>query len=342
VRIVIVDECETTAAEWRRDLSGYQGVKEALGRVETAYVFDRSIGLEVSPEDRFIATTWWTAHIAARACEDLGRKRFLYLVQEYEPLTFPAGTLYALASQSYNFPHRAVFSTELLRDFFREQRIGVFAEGEEAGDRNSIAFRNAITPITTPNAAELRSHRTKKLLFYARPEQHAARNMFDMAILALNEAIEDGAFGKDWEFYGIGTSGPAARVPLARRRELVLVPRQSQDDYANLLPGYDLGLSLMYTPHPSLVPLEMASAGMLVVTNTYDNKTASALQEISSNLFGVEPSIEEVARALASSARRIDDVDARVRGAGFQWPRTWSESFNDGVMASILEFLRSA
>ena len=33
----------------------------------------------------------------------------------------------------------------------------------------------------------------------------------------------------------------------------------------------------MYTPHPSLVPIEMASAGMLTVTNTFENKTADAL-----------------------------------------------------------------
>ena len=33
----------------------------------------------------------------------------------------------------------------------------------------------------------------------------------------------------------------------------------------------------MYTPHPSLVPIEMASAGMLTVTNSFENKTAEAL-----------------------------------------------------------------
>ena len=33
----------------------------------------------------------------------------------------------------------------------------------------------------------------------------------------------------------------------------------------------------MFTPHPSLVPIEMASAGMLTVTNTFDTKTRSRL-----------------------------------------------------------------
>ena len=48
----------------------------------------------------------------------------------------------------------------------------------------------------------------------------------------------------------------------------------------------------MYTPHPSLVPIEMASAGMLVVTNTFDNKTAEALAAISPNLIPAEPGME--------------------------------------------------
>ena len=33
----------------------------------------------------------------------------------------------------------------------------------------------------------------------------------------------------------------------------------------------------MYTPHPSLVPIEMASAGMATVTNSFENKTADAM-----------------------------------------------------------------
>ena len=61
-------------------------------RVEV--VFGReSAALEVSRGDRFVATTWWTAHVAAHAARALGGERFLYLIQEYEPFTFPMGTL---------------------------------------------------------------------------------------------------------------------------------------------------------------------------------------------------------------------------------------------------------
>jgi len=60
----------------------------------------------------------------------------------------------------------------------------------------------------------------------------------------------------------------------------------------------------MYTPHPSLVPIEMASAGMLVVTNTYANKTGEVLRAISPNIIGVSPTIEDVRLGLKESGRQ--------------------------------------
>ena len=91
--------------------------------------------LEVSRADRFIATTWWTAHIADAARRELGGERFLYLIQEYEPFTFPMGTYAALADASYRLPHTALFSTELLRDWFRLRGLGVFASGARRSRR---------------------------------------------------------------------------------------------------------------------------------------------------------------------------------------------------------------
>ncbi len=119
VRIVIVDYCEYLPALWRQQLKAFQGLEKLFDYVETAYAFERGTPLEVSADDVFIATTWWTAHIAHAATRDLGRKRFLYLIQEYEPFTFPMGTLASLADQSYSFPHYAIFSTDLLQDYFR-------------------------------------------------------------------------------------------------------------------------------------------------------------------------------------------------------------------------------
>jgi len=66
VRVIIVDQCDYNPELWRKQLHAYQGIEGFLDTVELAYVYDRSKPLEVNKDDAFIATTWWTAHIAHR------------------------------------------------------------------------------------------------------------------------------------------------------------------------------------------------------------------------------------------------------------------------------------
>jgi glycosyltransferase involved in cell wall biosynthesis len=342
VRLVIVDICDYLPSVWRRQLQSYDGLEELFDKVETVYAYDRSRLLTVSQDDVFMATTWWTAHIAHEAANTLNKSKFIYLVQEYETFTFPMGTFASLANQTYDFPHFAIFSTELLRDYFRQNRLGVFSESVTAGEESSISFQNCITSVGRITRDEIAGRLPRKLLFYARPEAHAARNMFEMASLALSEAIAAGYFEGEWEFYGIGTVGTLARVELSNGVYLTLYPRQTQEKYRQVLREHDVGLSLMYTPHPSLVPIEMASAGMLVVTNTYANKTAEKLRAISSNIVAVEPTIKDVTLGLKEAAANINDYDRRVKGAEVRWCTTWQESFDEAFMKRVIDFIESA
>jgi glycosyltransferase involved in cell wall biosynthesis len=338
IRIVTVDPVGPLPASWPQTVETYSGLTGLFDRVEV--VFGReSPGVEVSRSDRFIATTWWTAHIARNAVAQVGGERFLYLIQEYEPFTFPMGTYAALASESYSFPHFALFSTELLRDYFRRHGIGVYEAGVAHGDEASASFQNAITAIDPPAVAELADRPTRKLLFYARPEPHASRNMFELGMLALDRAVEEGAFGQGWELHGIGTVNARRRMTLASGAVLELTPRDEQSAYAELLRRHDVGLALMYTPHPSLVPIEMASAGMLTVTNSFENKTAEAMSAISANLITVKPSLEGLAAGLREAARRAEDFEGRARGSEVRWSRDWGRSFNDELMARVASFL---
>ena len=340
VRIVTVDPVAPLPRSWQEQVESYRGLGGLFDRIEVTFGRE-SQGVEVNRADRFIATTWWSAHVAGQAVRTLGGERFLYLIQEYEPFTFPMGTYAALADESYRFPHTALFSTELLRDYFRRRGIGVYSAGTEAGDGASASFQNAITPVDPPAIEDLARRDTRKLLFYARPEPHAARNMFDLGVLALDRALAQGAFGRGWELYGIGTVDSARRIPLGGGASLELIPRSAQGTYAEVLRDHDVGLALMYTPHPSLVPMEMASAGMLTVTNSFENKTAEAMSAISSNLITVEPSIDGVAAGLAEAAAGVEDYDRRVRGSAVDWSRDWDRSFDDELMKRIESFLRN-
>jgi hypothetical protein len=95
----------------------------------------------------------------------------------------------------------------------------------------------------------------------------------------------------------------------------------------------------MHTPHPSLVPIEMAAAGMLCVTSSFEPKTAAALRAISPNLVCAEPALDTVAGALCEAAAGADDVERRVRGSRVRWSRDWAESFPDALLDRLLALL---
>ena len=332
VRIVTVDPTGRLPRTWRRSVESYAGLEGTFDAVEVAFGREQS-PLAVNPADRFIATTWWTAHIAQAATRSLSGAPFLYLIQEYEPFTFPMGTYAALAEQSYELPHAALFSSELLRDYFRRHHIGVFAGGSD-GEAGSASFQNAITAVPGPTAAELSARRGRRVLFYARPEAHAARNLFELGVLSLARAVAEGAL-QGWEIDGVGSLQGGTELELGEGAVLNLLARTSQDAYAALLREHDVGLALMHTPHPSLVPLEMASAGMVTVTSTFENKTAEAMAEISPNLVAVEPRVEVIACALASAAVNIDDYERRVRGSAVRWSRDWDQTFDESLLAWV-------
>jgi hypothetical protein len=338
VRLLTVDPVGPLPADWRQTLASYADANAPLKQLEI--VFGReAAAIEVSRGDSFIATTWWTAHIAADALRVTGAERFVYLIQEYEPFTFPMGAYAALAAQSYEFPHFALFSTELLRDYFRIHRIGVYAAGEASGEHGSVSFQNAIAPVAPPDADELAGRTPRRLLFYARPEPHAARNMFELGVLALARALAGGVFADEWELYGIGTVAQRRSISLGATAALELLPRSDPTSYVELLRRCDVGLALMHTPHPSLVPIEMAAAGMLTVTNTFEHKTPAALAAISANLVAAEPTVGGIAAALAEAVAATAEVERRVRGSDVHWSRSWDEAFSAAVLAPVVAVL---
>ena len=158
-------------------------------------------------------------------------------------------------------------------------------------------------------------------------------------VLALGRALERGAFADGWELHGVGTVRAGRRVDLGGGASLQLEPRAGQAGYAELLRRHDVGLALMYTPHPSLVPIEMAAAGMLAVTNSFENKTPQALAAISGNLIAAEPSIDAIADALCEAAAAAGDVERRLRGSRVEWSRDWADSFDDALMARVEAWL---
>jgi glycosyltransferase involved in cell wall biosynthesis len=336
VRIVTLESTELDMTLARERIKGYPGVELLFDEVEIEHRHYRAEELFVSPDDRFIATNCWGAHVAHHACRELGQDRFMFMVQEYEPYMLHMNTIAALFQQSYGFPQFQLFSTPLLRDFFELNKLGVFSHPD--AEKSHAVFRNAIQKFT-PTLDDMR-HRERRILFYARPEAHAARNLFELGMMALAELARSPDFdaGK-WKFYGMGSIGGASRVRLARDVVMEMLPKTDLQTYTERLPCHDVGLSLMLTPHPSLVPLEMASAAMWTVTNTFENKTAKSLQDISTNLIAVEPTLEGVVAGLKMAISRVDQYEQRLQGSHVDWPTDWSDAFSKEAMQKIVDFL---
>lgn len=336
VRIVTLEYTELETALARERIKGYPGVENLFEEVEIVHRYNRDEALLVSPNDRFVATNCWGAHVAHRASRELGQDRFMFMVQEYEPFFLPMNTIAALFQQSYSFPQFQLFSTPLLCDYFKLNKIGVFSRLD--AELNHAVFKNAIQKFT-PSRDDMR-HRERRILFYARPEAHAARNLFELGLMALAELARSPDFdASKWKVFGMGSIGGASKVRLAPGVIMEMIPKTDLQTYAERLPSHDVGLSLMLTPHPSLVPLEMASAGMWTVTNTFENKTAESLKAISTNLIAVEPTLEGVVEGLKEAISRVDQYDQRMLGARLDWPTDWSDAFEPDAIKKIVDFL---
>ncbi len=227
VRIVTVDPVGSLARGWQRELEAYSGLAGLFERVEVAFGREPP-GLEVSRARRASSPPPGGPRTSPTPrCATLGGERFLYLIQEYEPFTFPMGSYAALADRVLPLPApRAVLDRAAARLLPppRARRL----RGRAGGDATSVAFQNAITPVDPPVAAELRRARTRRLLFYARPEPHAARNMFELGVLGARPRARARRVRGGWELHGIGTvrAGAAAR-PRRRRRAAAAPARRA-------------------------------------------------------------------------------------------------------------------
>jgi glycosyltransferase involved in cell wall biosynthesis len=295
---------------------------------------NRIVPLEVDPHDIFFATAWWTAQMAKSAAALTSGRRIYYLIQDFEPVFYGASESWSLAMETYSFDHVPVINTSLLRDFLREKRIGRFADPAFAD--NALVFEPAVdAALFYPNPSKESPRR--RLLFYARPT-FAVRNLFGLGLGALRTAVQAGLFGNQgWEFIGMGEEFEA--VPLGRGYMLKPAPWLDMKAYAEQMRGADLLLSLMQSPHPSYPPLEMAACGRPVVTTEYETKTAQRLAQLSPDIIGVAPNIEDLVWGLQRAIRRSDDRGLPDVASGIRLPSGWEESFAS-IMNRLLTELR--
>ncbi|OUI81780.1 rhamnosyltransferase WsaF family glycosyltransferase, partial [Acetobacter orientalis] len=300
----------------------YPGLETLFDEVEINYIGDRYAPLKISPHDEVVATVWYSAYFAKKIMSLLKEKPFLYLIQDYEAAFYPYNSLYALAHETYNFNYHAIVSTKTLLNFMRN-RVSHF--NNLYLENKAIYFNNACSAKLSDKNTFLKKHnkKTKKLAFYSRPSVN--RNMFELGALALIKAWQEGYFdsGHNWELYGIGIGN--VEIYLSERDKLTQLPRMSLNEYEEKIGEFDICLSLMASPHPSITPFDLAGIGALVVTNSFENKGDDYFNEITDNIIVSEPTIDSIANAIKSAIKRVDDLDTRYSNANkMNYPRNWN------------------
>jgi hypothetical protein len=323
VRLVLFDNFDFSMERFRKKFRDYPGMEDLLDEVEVEYIGERKQPLHVSPDDVCVATVWYSAHFAKKIGDVLGGRRFLYLVQDYETNFFPGGSLFALADETYGFDYAALFSTAPLADSFRQSDIGGFASRGLPG----MFFNNACSASLASRDDFLAMNAGKpkrKLVFYSRPI--VDRNMFNLAALSLITAYEQGVFDPaEWECIGMGLGD--ALLELLPDVFSTSLPRMTLREYEQTVGQFDVCLTLMASPHPSLIPMDCAGSGAMVVTNTFRTKTGDYLRGLCGNVIPVAPSVPAIVKGLAEAAAASGDLEGRYRRArAMAYPRTWEES----------------
>ena len=327
VRLVMFDNFWYDEARFKKLFLQYPGMENLLDELEIEYIGERKRPLQVSPKDNCVATVWYSAWFARKINALTGQQPFLYLIQDYEAQFYPGNSSQALADQSYAWDYAALFSNPMLERHFVEQDIGGFATRKLRHRHFNNACAASLPPLADFKARHAAPNRKYKLAYYSRPNVN--RNMFELGALTLIRAAERNVINPEqWEIYGMGIGDVA--IELGEDFKLQQLPRMTLKEYIEVVNDFDLCLTLMASPHPSLIPFDLAGSGALVVTNSFRNKDSAYFAPISGNILCAEPDVEKLVDAMELAMQRLGDLDRRHADAtAMNYPRSWEETWQD-------------
>ncbi len=286
------------------------------GNVEFAYapiVGDESLPLH--DRDLFLTTSWWSTWSTIRA---VSPERIVYLIQEDERMFYPAGDEQAACSETIADSRiRFVVNTAMLNDHLVQ-------EGFSNVGRQGISFEPAFPAKLYFREARPVGDSRRTFFFYARPNN--VRNLFLRGLAAIDEAVSANIIDPaDWNLHFVGSGVPS--IQLSRGVTPVVSENLPWPDYAALVRGVDLGLSLMSTPHPSYPPLDLAACGAVAVTNRCGVK--QDLNTYSSNIICSDLGHDAIVKGIAEGVKLAQDRETRQRNYENQrLSRSWDSSLS--------------
>jgi hypothetical protein len=278
--------------------------------------------MHASPDELMITTSWWTTRAALGS---VSPSQVVYLLQEDERMFYPLGDDHLRCAETLACTDiRFVVNTKLLFDH-------LLATGLENLKTSAMFFEPAF-PDTIYRRSTRRLAGRLQFLFYARPNH--PRNLYFRGLEAIDTAINQEVIDlKRWDLNFVGRD--LSPITLARGVKPVVLTNLSWADYGELLGRVDLGLSLMYTPHPSYPPLDLVASGAVAVTNRFGPKVD--LSAYSSNLITVGVDVPALVAGIAQGVNvAADAATRRAQYEASRIARSWEESFAPLLDSSFL------
>jgi hypothetical protein len=265
--------------------------------------------------DLFVTTSWWTTW---NARQSVPARQILYLLQEDERMFYPYGDLHLRCGEVLADPDlRFVVNSRLLFEHLVDSGLDNIA-------RSGVWFEPAF-PRHSYHWPEGRPAPTNRrnFLFYARPWN--SRNLYTRGLEAIGAAIQEGVLDPDaWNLIFAGRDlGP---IILPREVRPRLMQNLPWTEYVALVRSVDVGLTLMYTPHPSYPPLDLAASGAVAVTNRFGRKTS--LDQYSRNIICVPADVASLVDGIAQgTVLAADEVTRRRNYENSRLGRDWTAAF---------------
>ncbi len=257
--------------------------------------------IDIHPDDIYVASAWWDAHLLQKLPL---QKKFVYLIQDYEPIFYNNSDQYIYSEATYkNESFIPVCNTELMLTFMKSKGYDYIA-------KNGLFFEPAVG-INRSKKATKKGDK-KRLFLYGRPSVH--RNLFYGALDALNHAFGSYTLvASEWEVFMAGQDN-IPDILLDGGVTVKNLGKLTMDEYYAFAETVDVALSLMLAPHPSYPPLELASLGAKVVTTTYETKQDLSLY--GNNVTIVRPERNELIKAIVAAS--VDTSTPKIN-IGSDW-----------------------
>jgi glycosyltransferase involved in cell wall biosynthesis len=240
---------------------------------------------ELPPTDIAVATMWISAYPLARFNKTSAK---FYMVQDFEPVFYSAGTLSALCEATYRMGFAGIVNTPGLSEVYH------------AYGNPSVSFMPAFTELERPSSDP---RRTAQVVLYGRPSTD--RNAFELIASACHlikarhgEDVRIVSAGEDWIPEELGLGGI-----VDNRGRL-----NSLSDVQDLYRNSDVGICFQLSKHPSYQPFEYLAAGVAPVVNV--NRATEWFLADGENCLAVEPFPSEIARVVSDL---IEDPELRSR-----------------------------